>query len=230
MLRTLTTVAAATTALLALAPAAAAQDADNWSFALGAATDNRSKEASKTNGDPFVWGEAEWESDDGLFYAGPSFETIDSSGSDLEVALSGGVRPQFAGFDFDLNVKHKWQVDANPGTDDDSWEFTADMKRSIGPASGRLRVQHSPDSTGSSRAWTWYEARVGWDFTDKLSGSAAIGRREQETSVDYTGYNIGVSYALTRAVELDLRWHGTDVENPGEQYADALVAGISFAF
>ena len=102
--------------------------------------------------------------------------------------------------------------------------------RSIGPASGRLRVQHSPDSTGSSRAWTWYEARVGWDFTDKLSGSAAIGRREQETSVDYTGYNVGVSYALTRAVELDLRWHGTDVENPGEQYADALVAGISFAF
>ena len=73
MLRTLTTVAAAATALLALAPAAAAQDADNWSFALGAATDNRSKEASKTNGDPFVWGEAEWESDSGLFYAGPSF-------------------------------------------------------------------------------------------------------------------------------------------------------------
>ena len=232
MIRTLTTAAAAA-ALLACAGAAAAQDAapsGSWSFAVGAATDNRSKDASKTDGESFVWGEAEWESASGLFYAGPSFETIKSSGSELEVALNAGVRPEFAGFDFDLNAKHKWQIDANPGTDDDSWEFTADMKRSIGPANGRLRVQYSPDSTGSSEAWTWVEARLGWDFTNKLSGSASIGRREQETSVDYTGYNVGVSYALTDRVEADLRWHGTDAEVPGEQYADALVAGVSFAF
>ena len=232
MIRTLTTAAAAA-ALLACAGAAAAQDAapsGSWSFAVGAATDNRSKDASKTDGESFVWGEAEWESASGLFYAGPSFETIKSSGSELEVALNAGVRPEFAGFDFDLNAKHKWQIDANPGTDDDSWEFTADMKRSIGPANGRLRVQYSPDSTGSSEAWTWVEARLGWDFTNKLSGSASIGRREQETSLDYTGYNVGVSYALTDRVEADLRWHGTDAEVPGEQYADALVAGVSFAF
>ena len=233
MIRTLTTAAAAT-ALLACATAATAQDAPaasgSWSFAFGAATDNRSKDVSKSDGDAFVWGEAEWESASGLFYAGPSFETVKSSGSELEVALNAGVRPEFAGFDFDLNAKHKWQIDANPGTDDDAWEFTADMMRSIGPASGRLRVQYSPDSTGSSEAWTWYEARLGWDFTHRLSGSAAIGRREQETSVDYTGYNIGVSYALTDRIEADLRWHGTDAEVPGEQYADALVAGVSFAF
>ena len=104
------------------------QDAPSgsWALAVGAATDNRSKDASKTDGDPFVWGEAEWESASGLFYAGPSFETIKSSGSELEVALNAGVRPEFAGFDFDLNAKHKWQIDANPGTDDDAWEFTAD--------------------------------------------------------------------------------------------------------
>ena len=230
MLRTLTTAAAAATALLALAPAAAAQDAGNWSFAFGAATDNRSKDASKTDGEPFVWAEAEWESDSGLFYAGPSIETVDSNGSDVEAAVIAGVRPQVAGFDLDFSAKHKWLLDANPGTDDDSWEFTADVKRSIGPARGRLRLQHSPDNLGSSEGWTWYEAQVGWDFTDKLSGSAAIGRREQETSLDYTGYNIGVSYALTRAAELDLRWYGTDAEVPGEQYSDVLVAGVSFAF
>ena len=232
MIRTLTTAAAAA-ALLACAGAAAAQDAapsGSLSFAVGAATDNRSKDASKTDGVSFVWGEAEWESASGLFYAGPSFETIKSSGSELEVALNAGVRPEFAGFDFDLNAKHKWQIDANPGTDDDSWEFTADMKRSIGPANGRLRVQYSPDSTGSSEAWTWAEARLGWDFTDRLYASAAIGRREQDNSIDYTGYNVGVSYALTDRVEADLRWHGTDAEVPGEQYADALVAGVSFAF
>ena len=234
MLRTLTTAAVAATALLACASGAAAQDAapdhGNWSFAFGAATDNRSKEASKTDGEAFVWGEAQWESASGLFYAGPSFETIKSSGSDLEVALDAGVRPQFGGFDFDLNVKHKWQIDANPGVDDDAWEFTADMKRSIGPASGRIRLQHSPDSTGSTEAWTWYEARLGWAFTEKLEGTASIGRREQDNSLDYTGWNAGFTYALTRNLEADLRYHATDADVPGEQYADALVAGISVAF
>ena len=232
MLRILTTAVAAT-ALLACAAPAMAQDApsDSWSFAFGAATDNRSKDASKSDGDPFVWGEAEWESTSGLFYAGPSFETIRSStGSELEVKASAGIRPQLAGFDLDLNAAFKYQVDANPGADADAWEFTADVKRSIGPASGRLRLQYSPDSTGSTEAWTWVEARVGWDFTDKLSGTASIGRREQDNSLDYTGWNAGFSYALTRNIEADLRYHATDADVPGEQYADALVAGVTFAF
>lgn len=234
MLRTLTTATALAAALLAMAGGAAAQDAapaGDWSFAVGAGTDNRSKDASKSDGDAFVWGEAEWESASGLFYAGPSFETIRSStGSELELKASAGVRPQFAGFDLDLNAAYKYQVDANPGADADAWEFTADVKRSIGPASGRLRLQYSPDSTGSTEAWTWVEARVGWDFTDKLSGTASIGRREQDNSLDYTGWNAGFSYALTRNIEADLRYHATDANVPGEQYADALVAGISFAF
>ncbi|MCS6625592.1 TorF family putative porin [Roseibacterium beibuensis] len=233
MIRTLTTAAAAT-ALLACAVPAAAQDpapaSGSWTFVVGAATDNRSKAASKTDGDAFVWGEAEWESASGMFYAGPSFETIKSSGSELEVALNAGVRPEFAGFDLDLNVKHKWQIDANPGADADAWEFTADVKRSIGPASGRIRLQYSPDSTGATEAWTWTEARLGWDFTDKLYASAAIGRREQDNSVDYTGYDVGLNYALTRNLEAELRWYGTDADVPGEQYADSLVAGVSLAF
>lgn len=231
MIRTLTTTAAALALLSAAAPAAA-QDAapGSWTFVVGAGTDNRSKAVSKSDGDPFVWGEAEWESASGMFYAGPSFETIRSSGSELEVALNGGVRPQFAGFDLDLNVKHKWQVDADPGADADAWEFTADVKRSIGPASGRIRLQYSPDGAGASEAWTWAEARLGWDFTDRLYASAAIGRREQDNSVDYTGYDVGLNYALTRNLEAELRWYGTDADVPGEQYADSLVAGVSFAF
>lgn len=230
MIRTLTTAAA----LALLAAPAAAQDATpasgSWSFVVGAGTDNRSKAISKSDGDPFVWGEAEWESASGLFYAGPSIETVKSSGSELEVALNAGVRPEFAGFDLDLNVKHKWLIDADPGADADAWEFTADVKRSIGPASGRIRLQYSPDSTGATEAWTWVEARLGWDFTDKLHASAAIGRREQDNSVDYTGYNVGLNYALTRNLEAELRWYGTDADVPGEQYADSLVAGLSFAF
>ena len=229
MIRTATL---ATAAVFLFAGSAQAQEArGDWSFSFGAATDNRSKDASKSDGESFVWGEAEWESASGFFYAGPSFETIKAStGSDLEVALVAGIRPQLAGFDLDISAQHKWQVDANPGTDDDAWEFTADVKRSIGPASARVRLQHSPDSTGSTEAWTWVALRGGWDFTDKLTATAEIGRREQDNSIDYTGWNAGFSYALTRTIEADVRYHATDADVPGEQYADALVAGVSFSF
>ena len=236
MIRTLTTAAA----LLACATTAAAQDAPpeapsetpsgSWSFAVGAATDNRSRDVSNSGGDPFVWGEAQWESASGLFYAGAGAETIKSSGADLEVQLNAGFRPQVAGFDVTLAATHKWQIDADPGADAEAWEFTADVARSIGPASGRLRLQYSPDGTGATEAWTWAEARVGWAFTDKLEASAAIGRREQDNSVDYTGWNVGFSYALTRSLEADLRYHANDADLPDERYDDALVAGLSFAF
>lgn len=234
MLRILTTAAAAT-ALLAGAAPVFAQDAapaaGNWSFAFGAATDNRSRDASKSDGEAFVWGQAEWDHASGLFYAAAGFETIRSLiGSELELEAGAGLRPGIAGFDLDLNATYKQQLDADPGTDDTAWEFTADVRRSIGPASGRIRLQHSPDGMGATEAWTWYEARLGWAFTDKLEASAAIGRREQADSLDYTGWNAGVTYALTRNLEAEVRYHATDADVPGEQYADALVAGISIAF
>ena len=218
-------------ALLSVPAVAEAQTRSPWSVSFGAGTDNRSKALSKSDGDPFVWGEAQWESESGFFYAGPQFETIRAStGSELEVAVNAGVRPQLAGFDLDLNVEHKWHVDADPGADATAWEFTADVKRSIGPASARLRVQYSPDSTGSTEAWTWVALRGGWAFTDRLTGSVEVGRREQDNAVDYTGWNAGLNYALTRNIAADLRYHANDADLPGEQYADALVAGVSFAF
>lgn len=203
----------------------------SWSFELGAGTDNRSKGASKSDGQPYVFGGAQWTSDDDRFYVAPTFETIrSSSGSRLELALSGGFTPQVMGFDLDLNVVYKWQADADPGSDDDAWEFTADVERSVGPASARFRLQHSPDGTGSTEAWTWVAGRLGWEFTPRLAASAELGRREQDAAIDYTGWNAGVSFAATHALELDLRWHDTDADLPGEQYAGALVASVSLAF
>lgn len=231
MIRILTIAATFATTLPTGAAVAQAVPAGDWSFVVGAATDNRSKDISKSAGDPFVWGQTEWTSASGLFYAGPAFETIRGpTGSELELEASAGLRPQLAGFDLDLGVAYKYQVDADPGADNDAWEFTTDARRSIGPASARLRLQYSPDGIGSLEAWTWVEARLGWDFSDRLWATAAIGRREQESGVDYTGWNAGLTYALTRNLEADLRYHATDADVPGETFGDALVAGISLAF
>lgn len=234
MIRTLTTVVVAAATLFCSPLQSAAQETaqpGNLSFAFGAATDNRSKGISKTDGDAFVFSEAEWENASGLIYAASSLQTIKSSGgSELEFEVGAGLRPQVGGFDLDLSATRKMQIDAVAGYDDSAWELTADVRRSIGPASGRLRMQYSPDGLGGLEAWTWVEARLGWDFTNKLEGTAAIGRREQDNNLDYTAWNAGLTYALTRNIDADLRYYATDADVPGEQYADSLVAGISVAF
>jgi uncharacterized protein (TIGR02001 family) len=234
MIRTLAAASLAASALLFGAVPVAAEDAPDggrWSLAFGAATDNRSKGISKSDGEAFVWGEAGWENASGLIYGWSSFQTIRSTaGSDLELEAGVALRPEVAGFDLDFGVMHKFQVDSAPGHDDGTWELSADVKRSIGPARGRLRLQYSPDGLGSMEAWTWVEARLGWAFTDRLEATAAIGRREQDVGVDYTAWNAGFAYALTRNLEAEVRYYATDADEPGEQYADSLVAGLSLAF
>ncbi|QTC93014.1 TorF family putative porin [Brevundimonas goettingensis] len=204
----------------------------DWAFSMGAGTDNRSKDASKSLGDPYVSASADWEGEGGLFYAGAGAETIDAGGSDLQLEAFIGMQPELAGFDLDLSVTRQWRIDADPGADADNWEITANVSRSIGKASGRLQFQTSPDGAGATGRWTWVEARLGWTFTDRLKGTAAIGRREQQDSVDYTGWNAGVTWSMSRHLDLDLRWYDTNAD-PGAseaQYGSALVAAVNYAF
>jgi hypothetical protein len=231
-----TTVMAALCAAAFVTPAAAQTDAgasasrDAWSFELGAGTDNRSKDASKSGNDGYAYGSATWESADGLFYAGPGFQTIQAGGSNLEAEFVVGYQPEAFGYSFDFNAAYKHRLDAERGYDQTGWEFTGNASRSIGPASARLQVQYSPDAAGSTRSFTWVEGRVGWDFTNALTGTAAVGRREQNGAPDYTGWNAGVTYAMTDAVEIDVRYYDTDAHTFGEQYEDALVAKVAYAF
>lgn len=229
------------TALLAAAfiglsaPAVSAQDngfslPDGFGVEIGAGTDNRSKDTSKTNGDAYAYGIVDWVASDQMYVSG-SIEGVDSNGADWETKLLVGWTPQIAGFDLDINAAHKWLIDPVAGTDDDAWEFTANVSRSIGQASARLQYQYSPDATGSTESFSWVEARVGWDFTPRLEGTAAIGRREQRNSVDYTGWNIGATYALTQNLDLDVRYYDTDVDLPADnKYDETVVAEISLSF
>ncbi len=227
MLRSLT-IAAALAA--ATAAPAFAQSTSPWSFEIGAGTDNRSKDASKSGNDGYVFGSATWESDNQLFYLSPSVQTIQGGGSNVEAAVAAGYQPEAFGYLFDFSVTYKNRIDADAGYDDDTWEGMVNVSRSIGPAKARLQIQYSPDQVGAAKAFTWVEGRVGWAFTRQLNGSVAVGRREQDNAPDYTGWNAGATYALTRAMAVDVRYYDTDAHTFGEQYEDALVAKVSYAF
>jgi hypothetical protein len=225
--------------IAALSTTAVAQDRDNarydpdrtspWTFELGDATDNRSKGASKSGGDPYVFGEVQYNAANG-FYADAEFETIDSAGSTVETEIEAGWQGSGGGFDFDASVSHKWRVNADPGQDYAAVEFQFDVMRDFGAVDTRLRVEHSPDGLGSTEAWSWIETRMRWPIVDRLQGAVMVGRREQDKGPDYTGWSAGAAYALTDVAELELAWHGTDIGDQGEHYEDALVAAVLIAF
>ncbi len=220
--------------LLLASPASVAfaqsETGDRWTFELGSATDNRSKSVSKTGNDGHVFGSATWESADRRFYAGPAFEGVQSAGSNVELAFAAGFAPEAFGFEFDFNVAYLNRVGADAGYDEDALELTADMRRAIGPAWGNLQVQYAPDAAGDTRSFVWVEASAGWEFSNRLSASAGVGRREQVGAPDYTGWNAGVTWGLTDKVDVDLRYYDTDADGEGETYRDAIVAEVAYAF
>lgn len=232
MIRPLLTASALLASVVLPASAASAQSegAGRWSFEVGAATDNRSKDVSKTQTEGHIFGSAIWESADQRFYVRPSFEGVRGNGADVEARVTAGFTPEAYGYQFDFNVAYLNRVDADPGFDQDAWELTGNISRSIGPATGRLQVQYSPDPAGAATSFVWVEARVGWDFTDRLSGSTAVGRREQNGAPDYTGWNAGLTLGLTDALDLDVRYYDTNTHDQGRQYRDGLVAEVSYAF
>jgi uncharacterized protein (TIGR02001 family) len=204
-------------------------DRSDWSFELGVGTDNRSKGASKSGVAPYAFGEAQWNTAIG-FYADVEFETIDSSGSRIETEVEAGWQFAALGLGFDASTSYKQRLDVEPGQDAAAWEYQFDVVRDFGAADGRVRIEYSPDSLGSTRASTWVEARLRWPLSDRLKASVTLGRREQDDAPDYTGWNAGVAFALTDTTDLDLRWHGTNAEAEGEPYQDALVASVLVAF
>lgn len=214
------------------APEAAASPWGDWGVTLTAGTDNRSKMASKSAGDAYGLGLITWADNDGRFYAAAGGEGIQSSGgSDFETQAYFGYKGSLGGgFGIDLRAAYKYQTDSVAGYDDDAFEFTANLSRNLGPLKGRLQVQYSPDGTGSTEAWTYVEARLARDFTRNLNGSVALGRREQDNSLDYTGWNAGVTYKIVNNVALDVRWYDTDGPQTNPTYEDALVATLTTTF
>lgn len=217
--------------LVAFLPTIAfAQAGGDWRSLVTLGTDNRSKDESKSENKPFVGGVFEWNDASGLFYAGPGFETIKDNGADVELNGVAGVRPEWRGFELNFSATYKWRVVSDPGVDDTEFELTADVERSVGPASARVRFQYAPDAGGRTDSFTWIETRLGWEFTPKLEATATVGQRDRHGGTDYTSWNVGMAYDLTDNLQLDLRYHDTNQENAAVEFEDRVVAALFVNF
>lgn len=217
--------------LAATAPAAvAAQDKIDVSAEVGAATEYVSKGVGKSMGEPMAYGTV-------TVSKGPAYIKVYatpvelSQGSNGEILTTVGVTPEAAGFDFDFKAIYRLRPGTRAGVDSTYYEVEADVTRKTGPVSTRLRVNYTPDGFGGTKAAWWIEGQTTWKVAAKTKVSAALGRREATGGKDYTAYSVGVRQALTKNIEADVRWYGT---NRGDdlrgEYRPGLVGSLIVKF
>lgn len=119
-------------------------------------------------------------------------------------------------------------VNAPDGADYDYLELKAAASRAIGPATFGGVVYWSPDFFGLDEEATYAEANVVFTPADKWTVSGAVGHQWLDVNDDYATWNVGVGYAVTEHVAIDVRYHDADVDGP---LSDArAVAGLKFLF
>lgn len=206
-------------ASLAMGGAAFAQDesAVEWSVNIGAASDYVFRGVSQTDEDAQIFGGADLTT--GIFYAGVWASNVDFlDGTDAEVDLYAGVRPQLGPATLDFGVIYYGYVNAPGGADYDYWEFKAAASVPAGPATLGAAIYYSPDFTSNfTDEGTYIEVNGAVPLMEKLTLSGALGHQDIEVDnalliddIDYTTWNVGLGYAITDNVGVDLRYWDTD--------------------
>ncbi|PIC00115.1 TorF family putative porin [Caulobacter sp. X] len=220
--------AAASTFALA-AGVAQAQDGPKLSYNLGVASDYVFRGVSQTQEDPQVFAGADLSA--GKLYAGTWASNVDfGDKTDAEVDLYAGYKPTVGAATLDLGVIYYGYVGAPKGADYGNVEVKAAASIPAGKGGLGAAVFYSPDSFGAAKEAVYYELNGSYPIAAKWTVSGAVGRQAYEGSGDYTTWNVGVAYALTDKLSLDLRYHDTDEHGFGKTYGSRAVASLKAMF
>ncbi|KIC59641.1 hypothetical protein RM53_04250 [Brevundimonas nasdae] len=214
--------------LIGLAAPASAQSTVDVAWNVGVVSDYVFRGFSQTGEDPAIQGGVDLTS--GSFYAGAWASNVDfGDDTDAEVDLYGGYRTEAGGFALDFGVIGYLYVREPDGADYNYAEFKAAASRAVGPATFGAAVYYSPDFFGIDDEATYAEVNAAFSPAPKWTVSGALGKQWLDVSDDYTTWNVGVGYALTDKVGLDVRYHDTDVDGvPGAE--DRIVGAVKLTF
>lgn len=218
-------------ASLAMGGSALAQEnAVDVSFNVGVASDYVFRGISQTDEGVQVFGGADVTS--GILYAGVWASNVDFLDStDAEVDFYAGVRPTAGPVALDFGAIYYAYIDEPSGADYNYWEFKAAGSIPAGPATLGAALFYSPDFTGAAfDEGLYYEVNAAIPLSDKATLSAAIGHQDINVDfggdVDYTTWNVGLGYAITENVGLDIRYWDTDDEPFGDISEERVVASL----
>ncbi|WP_293683065.1 TorF family putative porin [uncultured Phenylobacterium sp.] len=235
-MRKLNIALAAAVGSLALAGAAQAQDADSpfkLSFNVGANTDYVFRGISQTDEDPSVFGGVD-ATIGSIGYAGIWVSNVDfgpGNSTDIEFDIYAGIKPVLGAVTFDFAAIYYGYTDQPSGSNEDYWEFKGAASVPAGPATLGAAVYYSPEFFGKTGDATYFEINAAVPIGEtKFSVSGAVGHQMVEGPLDYNTWNLGIGYALTDNIGLDVRYHDTDEHRFGKLYDSRVVAGIKAVF
>lgn len=225
-----TLLAAVTTVAMSGVALAEEGDVFDFSFNLGAATDYVFRGVSQTDENYQISGGVDT-TVYGIGYAGAWVSNVDfGNGTDGEYDLYVGIKPKAGPVSLDLGVIYYGYMNQPTGSSQDYVEWKLAGSAPIGPATLGAAVYWSNDFYGATGNATYVELNGSVPVAEKFTVSGAIGHQDVDYDGDYTTWNLGVGYALTDVVGVDLRYHDTDEHKFGDIYESRVVLSIKAAF
>lgn len=226
----------AAAASLAMAGAAQAQDAPaiDVSFNIGANNDYVFRGISQTDEDPSVFGGVDL-TFGGTGYAGVWVSNVDfGDATDAEYDIYAGFKPAVGPVTLDVGVIYYGYLGAPSGADYDYFEGKFAASTTVGPTTIGAAVYYSPDFFGGIDDALYYEANFAVAIPEtKFTVGGALGHQALEGPGDYTTWNLGVGFALTDNIGLDLRYFDTDLsggEDPLSLGDSRIVGSVKLIF
>ena len=214
------------------AQAAAEPSSPSIAWNVAASSDYVFRGVSQTEEGPAISGGVDLTS--GTFYAGAWASNVAFPGdpdTNAEIDLYAGVRPEFAGWNWDFGAVGYFYTGQPNGADYDYVEARVAASRAIGSATIGAAVYWSPDYFGAAEdEATYVEANAAFSPAEKWTVSGAVGRQFLSSDLDYTTWNLGVARQLTDNLALDVRYHDTDEHAFGDIYGSRAVASLKAAF
>ena len=219
----------AASAVLALGTVAHAEDGPVLSANIGAASDYVFRGVSQTSENAQVFGGVDVGYQNA--YAGLWVSNVDFGDStDVEYDVYAGVKPEFAGINFDLGVVYYAYVNSPDGAKYGYGEVKALASRAIGKATVGAGLYYSPDFFGGDKEAVYAELNGAYAINDKVSITGAVGNQALDVSEDYTTWNIGAAVSVMPHVSLDLRYSDTDADYLGDIAKGRFAATIKASF
>ena len=99
----------------------------------------------------------------------------------------------------------------------------------FGPLTVGGAVYWSPEFPANTGDAWYYEANAAYT-TGKWTVSGALGHQTVQLASNYTTWNLGVAYALTSNVSVDVRYWDTDKHSFGDNYGSRGVVTLKATF
>ena len=201
-----------------------------WNVAVG--SDYVVRGVSQTEEDAAISGGVDLSS--GTFYVGAWASNVAFPGdpdTNAEIDVYAGIRPEFAGWNWDLGAVGYFYSGQPDGAGYNYVETKVSASRAIGPATIGAAVYWSPDFFGAAEAESTYvEANAAFSPAGRWTVSGAVGRQFLSSDFDYTTWNLGIARQLTDNLVLDVRYHDTDEHAFGDIYGSRAVVSLKAAF